>query len=271
MSPRISVIVAAKNAERTLASCLRSLLWQDEEPFEIVVVDDASVRRQADTADIPHDDRIQFLRSDEPLGRSRARNLAISRATGEFVAIQDADDISAPTRLSVTAGLLEARPGVVACSSWFIQFDGGRYWSGPKWPVESHELRAEFAAGRMRLAHPGALLRRDAVVEVGGYRNEWARAEDFDLFRRLLDVGDLAAVPEALVAYRHPRIEPLALYCADRSLRRRVHGAKSNRLSSEFLYALTYPAYAGAMLRKRRPIKASQVPEWLRTVLEGER
>src|SRR3989338_3475720 len=91
MSPKISVVVPAFNAERYIGAAIQSVLSQSYQDFELIVVDDGS---QDDTGRIVHaihDDRIRYVRKENG-GPATARNYALSIATGEYIAYCDADD-----------------------------------------------------------------------------------------------------------------------------------------------------------------------------------
>jgi teichuronic acid biosynthesis glycosyltransferase TuaG len=169
MVPLVSFIVAARDASSTLPAALDSLAAQSVADFEIVVVDDASSQPLEELVDFKAYECLRLLRSSRPLGRSAARNAAIQEAKGKFVAIQDADDVSAPNRLALQLDLMDANSSVVACSGQLIQFCDDQYWRGPSWPTASGDLRREFERGRMRLAHPASMMRRAEVVKAGGY------------------------------------------------------------------------------------------------------
>ncbi|HEY8467036.1 MAG TPA: glycosyltransferase family A protein [Solirubrobacterales bacterium] len=91
MSPRVSVIIPAHNAAATLGRTLRALAYQDiEEPFEVIVVDDASADETAAVAaQAAVEPRV--VRHDRPLGPGPTRNTGAEEAAGEFLAFTDAD------------------------------------------------------------------------------------------------------------------------------------------------------------------------------------
>lgn len=87
--PRVSVVVASYNAERTLKACLESLQQLDYPDYEVILVDDGSTdRTQAIAADFP---RARYIPHPRNFGLSVARNTGIAAATGEIVAFTDAD------------------------------------------------------------------------------------------------------------------------------------------------------------------------------------
>lgn len=89
--PEVSVIIPAYNAEKTLRECLDSLLAQDYENYEIIVVDDGSTDNTKGVAESYGSDKIRCVRQPNG-GVSAARNAGISLARGEYVIFCDADD-----------------------------------------------------------------------------------------------------------------------------------------------------------------------------------
>ena len=126
--PRVSVITPAHNAAAHLAETLDSVFAQTYADYEVVVADDASTD---DTAAIVarYADRMRYVRSASNVGPAGARNLAIEHASGELLALLDADDLWLPDYLAEQVALYDreerARPGVgvVGCDAWML--DGG--------------------------------------------------------------------------------------------------------------------------------------------------
>lgn len=101
MSPTVSVLIAAYNAQQTIARAIESALAQVECNIEIIVVDDCSVDKTYDIAlsYAKHDERVTVLKTRNNAGPSTARNVAIKSASGQWLSVLDADDYFAPNRL----------------------------------------------------------------------------------------------------------------------------------------------------------------------------
>ncbi|HWX19994.1 MAG TPA: glycosyltransferase [Candidatus Binatia bacterium] len=88
-SPKVSVVVASYNSERTLKACLDSLQRLNYPDYEVILVDDGSTDS---TPRIAHQHlKVRYFRHEKNLGLSAARNTGIAAATGEIVAFTDAD------------------------------------------------------------------------------------------------------------------------------------------------------------------------------------
>lgn len=99
--PRISVIIPAFDAENFIQAALESALAQTLRDIEIIVVDDVSRDRTAAivAAVAERDDRVRLIRQERNGGPSVARNAGIAAASGEWIALLDADDAYEPDRL----------------------------------------------------------------------------------------------------------------------------------------------------------------------------
>ena len=93
LSPKISVIVPVYNVEDYLPRCIDSILAQDYEDFELLLIDDGSTDKGGHICDgyAKHDVRVRVFHKENG-GVSSARNLGLDNAVGEFVAFVDSDD-----------------------------------------------------------------------------------------------------------------------------------------------------------------------------------
>lgn len=120
--PTVSVIVPCFNARPWLAQCLRSVLDQDYEPIEVLVVDDASEDGSAELA-ASFGERVAVVRHSERRGGAAARNEGFRRSTGEFVQWLDADDLLCPGKLRSQAQVLRDDAGIdVVYGDWRYLF-----------------------------------------------------------------------------------------------------------------------------------------------------
>jgi glycosyltransferase involved in cell wall biosynthesis len=117
--PKVSVIIPAYNAEKTIEQTLRSAMRQTYPNLEIIVVNDGSTDRTAWIAEqvACGDERVIIL-DQENSGVAAARNRGIAHSNGEFIAPLDADDIWHPTKTERQLGIFEQAAdsvGLVYC------------------------------------------------------------------------------------------------------------------------------------------------------------
>ena len=194
------------NAARYVEKAVQSVLSQTFANFEFLILDDGStdaslkiVQKLATT-----DSRIRvFTRKNK--GGSASRNELIRIARGPYIAIMDSDDICRSGRLEKQIAYLNAHPDCVAVGSRVLFIDAGGMPIIEFGDCFSHEEIDNFHLTRAggRLCHPSAMIRREALLQVGLYNEQRRYGEDVDLFLRLAEVGKLANLREVLLDYRY--------------------------------------------------------------------
>jgi glycosyltransferase involved in cell wall biosynthesis len=201
--PRVSVLMPVHNRAAFVERACQSVLAQSFRDFELIIIDDGSrddsPRRLEALART--DARIRLLlRENRGLIASRNELLALARAP--LVAWMDSDDIALPQRLALQMARLEADPGLVCLGSAVLEIDGD---DDPirrcVYPPDHDAIAAGLLeGGAMRF--PTTMMRRQAALDVGGFREPFKVGEDLDLFLRLIEVGNLANLPQVLLHYR---------------------------------------------------------------------
>ncbi|MFZ4640079.1 MAG: glycosyltransferase [Nodosilinea sp.] len=194
----------AYNSERYIGLAIESILSQTFTKFEFIIIDDGSRDRTVNIIEnyLQKDRRICFV-ARQHRGISATRNELLSKARGEFIAVMDADDIALPERLESQVNFLNSHPKVVCLGSTQQWIDeAGRYlWIHPE-PERDAEIQQSLLVGRTCINNSSAMMRREAVIQAGGYDESLAQAEDLDLFLRLGEIGKLANLPDPLIQYR---------------------------------------------------------------------
>lgn len=127
----VSIVMPAYNAEKYIEQSIKSVLEQTYTDYELIIVDDCSTDGTARVVEkmAAGDSRIVFLKAEKNAGVSAARNLAISRAAGEWIAFLDSDDLWAPDKLEKQLSFMAANPGarLTYTASAFIDDEGNPY------------------------------------------------------------------------------------------------------------------------------------------------
>jgi glycosyltransferase involved in cell wall biosynthesis len=186
-----------------LDRAIRSILEQSFEDFEFLILDDGSQSEETREAlECVRDLRVRLYR--EPhRGLTASLNVGLSRARGELIARQDADDWSARDRLALQTAFFRDRPehALAGSAAWTHQQDGT-----PLWPVampETHQqIRSVFWSGNP-FFHGAAMFRREAAARAGGYREALPCSQDYDFFWRLSEIGRAANLRQPLYHYRY--------------------------------------------------------------------
>lgn len=208
--PLVSVIIPAYNAANFIERTLNSVLNQTYTNIEVIVVDDGS---QDETSAIvqsimQRDHRIQLLHQTNA-GVAAARNLAIKRAKGEFIAPIDADDIWYPQNLAKQVQRFqESDSSVGLVYSWSVVIDGEDNPSGD-FHISEYEGDVYIALLYKNFLGNASstLVRRSCFDRVGLYDCEFKAkgcqgCEDWDLYLRIAEQYQVRVVREFLVGYR---------------------------------------------------------------------
>jgi GT2 family glycosyltransferase len=204
--PRVSVLVAAYNAEATIEQALRSVVAQTFTDWEVIVGDDRSTDATADVAGAI-DPRIRVVRAERNRGHAApTRNMAARHATGDLLAFLDGDDRWEPAYLETLVRAKDSTPGaaVIACDALLADEDGvpdGRTYLGElgtrPGPVSLDDLL------RGNPVYASALIDRAAFARVGGLDEALRGTDDYDLWIRIAESGgDILVLPQALAVYR---------------------------------------------------------------------
>ena len=202
MEPLVSVVMPVRNGGSYLEAAVDSILSQSHAKLELILVDDNSSDAAIDRLRAD-DGRLQILNS-AGQGVSAAFNTGLARASGEYIARMDADDIALPRRLETQRAYLESHADVSICGGCVEIFSAGGLEGGnlryQAW------LNACRSPGRIRremyiespIPNPTAFFRREAIVKLAGYANP-AWPEDYDLFLRADAMGLKMGKPDEIV------------------------------------------------------------------------
>jgi glycosyltransferase involved in cell wall biosynthesis len=198
--PRVSVLLPVYNGGTFLPEALDSVLAQTLGEFELIIVDDGSTDNSAEVVERYDDPRLILLR-ERHRGLVGALNRGLEFARGEYIARMDADDVAQPQVLERLVAALDVDPEAVLAAGGSTQIGGS---DGEVLPPRDGDLRNRFLL-RNPFANGAILIRRSALERVGDYRDVYLHNEDYDLWRRLADVGKIAGISEPLHAVRvHP-------------------------------------------------------------------
>lgn len=199
--PRVSVVVPAYNATRTIAATLRSIQAQTFTDFELIVIDDGSSDGTKELVEeIARDEPRLALHRQPNGGTAAARNAGIARARGEFVALLDNDDLWLPHYLESMTGALAAEPaaGFAYTDAWVLDDSTKRvrtktvlefYPPVPARGSAGELLRALIATN---FVMSSVTARRAVLEQVGGFAPEVSGVDDYDLWLRILAAGHTA-------------------------------------------------------------------------------
>jgi glycosyltransferase involved in cell wall biosynthesis len=189
-APLVSVVVPVYDAAGFLREALDSVLAQDYDPFEVIVVDDGSTDGSGAIAQSYP--AVQYLHQ-ENQGPAAARNAGIAAARGELVAFADADDVQLPTRLSVQAGYLIEHPEIDATLARQV-------WITPPPGAVPDVVWGDLDG----IPAMTMVVRRRTLTELGGFDPRLRGPEDTDLLIRMREGGHrFVVLPEVVMRRRY--------------------------------------------------------------------
>lgn len=198
----VTVLMSVHNGLPYLADAVASVLAQTFRDFEFLILDDASTDGTRDFLRQQTDPRIRVIELEQNIGLTAALNRGLAEARGEFIARQDADDLSAPRRLEMQGTFLKANPAcaVVGSQAWLVDRDG-RSQGKKNFPLGYRGILFAHLFDNA-LAHSAIMARRSVLVAAGGYDAAWTASQDYELWSRLGERHALANLPERLVTLR---------------------------------------------------------------------
>ncbi|EDY52411.1 glycosyltransferase family 2 protein [Streptomyces clavuligerus] len=198
----VSVVLPHYDCARYVGDAVGSVLAQDRPDLRLYVVDDRSPDESWTTALRPYadDPRLTVLRTSRNVGHLRIKNQLLERITTPYVAFQDADDISLPDRLRRQLAVLERnRADLVGCAYEYIDAEG-RATGRRRMPRHGNLW---LRLGRTTVVlHPSTVVRRQALVRLGGFDGTVRFGADTDFHLRLARLYRLRSVRRTLYRYR---------------------------------------------------------------------
>ncbi len=202
-APVISVVMSVYNDKEYLSESVDSILNQTCKNFEFIIVNDGSEDNSLDMLFEyqVRDNRVLII-NQENIGLTRSLNRAIKLAECEYIARQDADDISLPDRFEKQLSYMKNHPevAVLGCLGDFFSADG--VLRTIKAPAYSRKAIKRHLASRNLFMHGSAMMRKSCLEKVGFYREFFRHAQDYDLWLRLSEHFDIDILSEQLYQYR---------------------------------------------------------------------
>jgi len=180
--PEITVVMPAHNAQATIKLAIESTLRALPKDSQVLVWSDASTDSTCSIVSGIRDPRVKlFAHEGHPVGPGRARTELMNRSDSRLIALMDSDDICLPHRFSVQVSMLEDADMVFGAALWFGTGIAGLRPTSP-WRYTNADTGIALLH-HMPFSNPTALMAREAVEELGGFRSTDV-AEDYEFVLR---------------------------------------------------------------------------------------
>lgn len=205
-SPAVTVVIPTFNRADDLRRCLKSLLVQTFENFEVLVCDDGSTDVNAEVAGEFADRlNLDFETAENFGGPARPRNRGIARARAPYVAFLDSDDWWAPTKLERSVAALDAGADVVYHDLYTVRSsDQVRFEDYIVSTAPQHPMFVALLCTGMSIPNSSVVVRKDLLNRIGGISEdcELISVEDYDTWIRLSRLTEkFQRIPECLGYY----------------------------------------------------------------------
>jgi len=203
--PKVSIIIPTYNRADLLPQALESVFAQTYQNFELIVSDDGSIDNTEDVIN-QYGDRVIYLKNIHSGLPSVARNVAINKANGKYIAFLDSDDLWLPNKLKIQVDVLEKNPRVgLVCSNAFLTKLDGKHsdrlyqtpCKGKSGCVFSDLLQDNF------VVTSSAMVRRDTLEKAGNFSEakELQVGEDYAFWLKIALDWEVEYLEKPLVIY----------------------------------------------------------------------
>ena len=200
MTPKISVVMAVYNGGDFLKKSITSILTQTYSNFEFIIINDGSTDNSQSVINLfsEEDDRIIVIHNIKNQGLTKSLNSGCRLSRGDYIARQDADDISLKTRLEEQINVMSQREAVVLLGS-------RAYEINDKHKVISKYFNENEISKRIKLQNPfihsSIMIKATIFKKLGFYNEIFSTSQDYDAWIRLSQVGSILMLNKPLVNY----------------------------------------------------------------------
>ncbi len=206
----ISVVMSAYNKDKHLVEAINSILTQTYANIEMIIVNNGSTDSTREILNGIQDKRVKIMHLDNKISEANALNLGIKESKGTWIAIQDADDISLPSRIEEQVKYVMNHPSLVGVGTFIQCIPGNAGLHVDVLNKFANKRNSYVSAAKIRedsyrycpLTHSAMMYSKIAFLEAGGYKSEYKIAYDCDLWLRLLELGDIENIKKVLLKHR---------------------------------------------------------------------
>lgn len=273
---KLSVIMPAYNCQETICQAVDSILNQTFGDFEFIIINDGSTDKTTGLLEsyLKNDKRIVLI-NQENRGVTKSLNRALWVSRGDFIARQDADDISSVDRLQKQLTFLKDNPdiGFAGCSCEIIDKDN-KFLNLVY--IKNDPKNINFVLRKNNIfCHGSMMFRRNVLEKSGGYREFFRYAQDYDLYLRLIEFSSAGSAETVLYKRRellgNISIEKFSLQqafalLAQRCYEKRLSDRDDSFLLNEGSLQISASDYTLPYMKSLYYVKENNIPEARRII-----
>jgi glycosyltransferase involved in cell wall biosynthesis len=200
--PLVSIIMNCYNGEKYLQEAILSVINQKYTNWEVVFWDNGSIDASEEIIKSFNDSRIKYCKAEKFTSLGEARNLAIKKACGLYIAFLDVDDVWLANKLEMQVEVFERdlSIGLVHCN--YISFwEGGSFVANPK--KEKGKESFGYLIKNYRVGMSAAIIRKSIIDKYKiSFDSRYSLVEDYDFFLNVAYYSNVHYLPESLMRYR---------------------------------------------------------------------
>ena len=207
----VSVLMSVYNSELYLKEAIDSILEQTYENFEFIIIDDCSNDSSMAIIKSYCDERIIVIKNKENIGLAASLNKSIKLSNGEYLIRMDADDISEKNRIIEQVKFMDRNLSIGVAGSYFKLIGESIPWY-KKIIIRKGTINQKDSSSKLLFSpcvlHPSVIIRKKILTENNIFYNEnFKRAQDYELWSRLIFVTEITNIPKVLFRWRISAIQ----------------------------------------------------------------
>ncbi len=212
--PLVSIVIPAYNHDIYLSSAIESVLCQDYENIELIVINDGSTDSTAEVLN-EYGDKF-YWKTQENIGQANTLNNGWSIARGDILSYLSADDVLEKDAVSASIEVLKNNKSIVMtyCDFNLIDEDSKIIKVSRRAEYSFHEMVVNIYC----IPGPGVFFKRSAFEKAGPWNSKYRQMPDYDFWIRLGITGDFLRIPKVLANFRvHKESQTFAIPPVDKA------------------------------------------------------
>ncbi|MBA7489541.1 hypothetical protein ES702_00075 [subsurface metagenome] len=199
-NPKITVVMPVYNGEKYLKEAIESILNQTFTDFEFIIINDGSTDSSFEIIQNYEDERIKIINNEKNIGLTKSLNKALKVARSEYIARQDADDVSLPNRFERQTRYFEKYPELALVGTSIYEIDENGNTIGKNIALTNPGIKNLLRGNKF--THGSVMFKKKVIDRLGGYNESLKYAQDYELWLRIAKHYEVRNLPDTLYQLR---------------------------------------------------------------------